>query len=99
MLVGRLMWPKMKDVFGDLLPACIAAGKSPNPLREVGRLIVAHPERRGVLLAYLAVLIAKHKRDCRVALHLIRQAQRQLTDDYQGLLYASACGVGVFLCT
>lgn len=96
---GRLLLPRAEEVFGDLLPLCIAASKSDIPLRAMGQIIVANPERRGVLLAYLAVLVAKHRRDRRVAMKLIALAQGNLIDNYNGLLYASMCGIGVFLLT
>lgn len=97
MIIGRLFFPPLEDVFGDVLPALRQAAKGPDPVREVTRLIRSHPEHKGVLLAYLSLAVARRTRNRDLALRVLRKAFRHLTDGYQGLLYANWCGAAVVL--
>jgi len=96
-IIGRFIFPPLQEVFNHLLPALQEAAKGPNPVREVARLIHRHPEHKGVLLAYLAVTVARKTKNRELATRVLRKASQHLTDDYLGLLYGQWCGVAVVL--
>jgi hypothetical protein len=99
MIVGHFEFPSLEEVFGDVLPKFVEATKADNPIRAVAALIKAHPEKRGVLTAYLSLTIAKTKKDRNLALKVLVKAKSDLVDDYLGLIYATWCGVGIILNT
>lgn len=87
------------EVFGDLLPAARAATEGSHPIRDLARLMRLHPDRKGVLLACMALHVARKTRNRRLALRVLKKAYCNLTDDYCGYKYAHVCGIWIFQLT
>lgn len=90
---------RMEHLFGEALPEIRAASENSNPVRELTRVLLRHPGRKGVILAHLAPYVARQAKSRRLGLRVLQKALNHMPDHYEGYVYARVARLSVLVMT